>query len=241
MILIFGLTPRCGSTSVVQAINASTRFHLITEPFNPRAVGWVPKLFEEAESQEEMLEKIVSLGMDGIKHLEYQVDRELNEKIINSASKKILIYRSNQLEVCSSQWMSESYQKEFGKGVWHPRAIARENVTDFFTWTRPPLPAHRLNHQIKKFKSLCDHYGRIFSAKDTLIIRYEDFFRPNMFSISKICNYLECELLNEEWKQIFSPKNKFNKSSIKDKLIPNMETYRQTEERFIFNPVWRNF
>jgi hypothetical protein len=241
MILIFGLVPRCGSTSILKAINCSTKFDLIIEPFNPDAARWAPKLFEEAESQEDILEKILSLGADGIKHLEYQVDEELNEKLINVASKKILIYRSNQLEVCSSQWMSESYQKEFGRDIWHPEGIDIENVTDFFTWTRPPLPAHWLNEQIKKFKNLCDHYGRIFNAKDTLIIRYEDFFRPNMFSISKLCDYLECELLNEEWKQIFSPKNKFNKSPIKDKLIPNMQTYRQTEERFIFNPVWRNF
>jgi hypothetical protein len=237
MLNIFGLQPRCGSTSIIMALKESGGLKLAYEPYNPDASfakisegKWKGRCKEQDVSIVNML--LNKEGYDGLKTLRYQLSEEHNEYLFRN-SDNIFIYRRNTLDVAWSNWISANYFDRTGIDYWAPDQ--QEKPDDFFDMVRDEIPPDFIKDRYNELRNYLDKYLKLAEETNTYVLCYEDFFENPVENFKNICAKFNIRLYNDDWIWRLSPANKFNKKP-KRFLIPNIYQYDE-----IGNERYQNF
>ncbi len=230
-ILIFALSPRCGSTAIAEAIAESLNTNHVLEPF---ASGWDSWSSIYDISIKPTLENIFKLCEDNniqiIKTIEYHLREEENIYLINKC-KTIFLYRKYFIDMVLSEWMSVNYcQKTGEKYAYHIRDI--RNLKDFYTLTRDPINIEYVVKNFKHLKMLKNVY--ISNSNINTIIAYEDYFNDNV--INNHCNLLNSlglKILSNKFETVLNKEQKHNSHEIYKKLIPNYLEFIKLKDTFI--------
>ena len=231
MILLFGTSPRCGTTSVNRAINRSTNINLLVEPFNPDCNNCIRAADNGLILEDDIgmvFNRLDTMMDEGIKHLSHQIPDQYLQKLFDITDKLILTHRKDQFEVALSIWMSSNYEDKTGYSFWNEwvdgygNGKEKQDFPDFHTLKRDPIPEWMFNHRYDLLKEKMQLYDDIASHKKTYRLYYEDWYNDNVLdNFLELCDFLGCKLRNNYWKEILVPKGKFNIGNIKYDLIPN--------------------
>jgi len=237
MILLFGTTPRCGSTSINKSLNRSTDINILVEPFNPDSNKHIKKGSDNLivrEDIESVFDTLKNMPYSGIKHLAYQIPMSDLQRLFDITHKVVFIHREDQLEVALSEWMSVNYKQKTGHSFWNEWDKAegghtKKDFLDFHTLMRDPMPIGLVNHKYKLLNKNLKIYRRMAQRKQTYYITYEKWYDENVqANFLGLCNFLGCHIKNNQWKKFLSPADKFNLGNIKYELIPNATELRNT-------------
>ncbi len=231
MILIFALSPRCGSTAIAEAIAESLNTHYILEPFATEWDSWA-SIYDI--SIKPNLENIFKLCEDNnievIKTIEYHLTKEENVYLINNC-KSIFLYRKYFIDIVLSEWMSSNYCQKTGKKyAYHIRDI--RSLNDFYTLTRDPIDIEYVIQNFNHLKALKNIY--ITKCNINSIICYEDYFNNNVINNHHdLLNSLNLNIVSDKFQTILNKKQKHNSHEIYKKLIPNYLEFIKLRNNFI--------
>lgn len=230
-VLIFALSPRCGSTAMAEAIAESLKTNHILEPF---ASGWDSWASIYDISIKPSLENIFKLCKDNsiqvIKTIEYHLCKNENVYLINNC-KSIFLYRKYFIDMVLSEWMSFNYcRKTDKKYAYHIRDI--RNLKDFYTLKRDAIDIEYVIKNFKHLKMLKDFY--ISESNISTTIAYEDYFNDNVIDNHyNLLNALELKISSNEFEIILNKEQKHNSHEIYKKLIPNYSEFIKLRNDFI--------
>ena len=175
MILLFGTTPRCGSTSINKSLNKSTDINILVEPFNPdcnKNIKKGPDNLIVHEDIESVFDMLAAMSNEGIKHLSHQIPTADLKRLFDIAHKIVFIHREDQLEVALSEWMSINYKQKTGHSFWNEWDKAegghtKKDYSDFHTLMRDPMPMGLVNYRHKLLNKNLKTYHRMAQGKQT--------------------------------------------------------------------------
>ena len=243
MLNIFGLQPRCGSTSMIMALQDSANLKLAFEPYNPGTSfvniehgKWKGSCKESDIALVDMLLK--KEGYDGWKTLRYQLPDRYNEELFRRSEHNIFIYREDTLDVAWSNWISANYYNMTGITYWVQEKGKQPD--DFFTKQRQPITPEFIKTRYDEKNIYLEEFLKIAEETNTYVVRYEDFYEDPIQNFEKLCDKLDIRLHNNKWMWRFSPENKFNKRP-KRFLIPNIYQYDEIGiERYQNFETWND-
>ncbi len=120
MICIFGMIPRCGSTSISQAIheNMIGAGNFLAEPFAEKYDNWgtLPSEPKIKPSMDNIQQIIKTYNITLIKTLEFDLTEKDNLKLLSISDYSVFLYREFFVDHFLSRWMSENFFKKTGFG-----------------------------------------------------------------------------------------------------------------------------
>ena len=230
MRLIFAISPRCGSTGMARALNNGTLTQFCIEPFNKscKYSGW-------HHQWDITWINFKSSGYGGLKHISYQGTEQQNKFLMSECTHTILLYRENSVECFASEWMSVSYRNKTGKDLWEVwKDTDMSRFPDFWDIEREPIPDWYFTNRKEHIENMISELRKI---DNTMLVKYEDFFGrdTNESEYERVCDFMDLDIISDQWKEFVSPQLKFNKGDIKYELIPNLNEYKDRQEDFFIN------
>lgn len=230
-ILIFALSPRCGSTSLTEAITKSLNTKHILEPF---AHKWnssecIDNTYIKPKP-EDIFKLCQNNNIQVIKTIEDHLSEKENKDIINKC-KTIFLYRKNFIDVILSIWMSHNYFQKTGiKDVYYINNITQ--LKDFYTLKRDKINLPYFIDYFYRCKELKNKY--ILECNINTIISYEEYFNENIIeNHNKLINKLGFKILSDGFKTVLGKEKKHNSHNIYKDLIPNYSDVIRLKEKLI--------
>jgi len=219
MILVFGLSPRCGSTAIAEAIAESINTNYILEPFADSWDSWSSiNNINIKPNIENIFELCKDNNIQVIKTIEYHLSRQKNIFLIDKC-KTIFLYRKCFVDTALSEWMSYNYcNKTNIKYAYHIRDIS--SLKDFYTLPRDEISIDSVIKNFNTCKRTKNKY--ILESSIDIILSYEEYFNKNVIkNHNDLINNLGLKILSNNFENIISKEKKHNNHDIYKKLIPN--------------------
>jgi len=220
-VLVFAF-PRTGSTTLAEGLGLFWRVRVILEPFNEEDGYAAAREISGKESLYQVLDEISSRGIHVIKHLNCQLERDLNCRLLEYGYRRILfLWRRNALKRAVSNEISFQSQE------WR-RDRQRIIDTDF-----KPLDLEKLKANIKWYRSEVEWYRQFLLSLRVSFreIVMEDFYRDSMeekeafiVRLARECFPVRGLRCNRELlRQLLSPEVSKLNSPETYRLIPNID------------------
>lgn len=231
MILIFALSPRCGSTAIAEAIAESLNTHYILEPFSDKWDSWASIYnISTKPSIENIFQVCEENNIQVIKTIECHLSREKNIFLIDKC-KSIFLYRKYFIDTALSEWMSYNYCNKTGvKYAYHIRDIS--NLQDFYTLPRDEISIDSTVKYFNTCKRIKDKY--ILESNVDVVLSYEEYFNKNVIkNHNNLINNLGFKILSNNFESIICEEKKHNSHDIYRKLIPNYSDLMKLKDELI--------
>jgi len=220
-ILVFAF-PRTGSTTLAEGLGLFWRVKVILEPFNEVDGYATGREITGKDSLYAVLDEISSRGIHVVKHLNCQLEKELNCRLMEYGYRRVLfLWRRNALKRAVSNEMS------FQSNEWR-RDRRRILSTDF-----KPLDIEELKANIEWYRSEVDWYREFLLSRRINFreIVMEDFYRDSMeekesfmVQLARECFPLRGLRCNRELlRKLLSPEVSRLNSPETYRLIPNID------------------
>lgn len=237
MICIFGMIPRCGSTSISEAIheNMIGAGNFLAEPFAKKYDNWgtipnEPKI-KPSINNIQQISKTYNITL--IKTLEFDLTEEDNLKLLSISDSSVFLYREFFVDYFFSKWMSENFFKKTGKSHFYIDHIRSDN--NFFTLERDPIDIPNMisSYKQKQEKMLRYLNGFNFDA----VVSYEKFFsndnKNRKENFTKLCKSIGINMTNDLRLKHLDTDRKHNSYKNYQKLIPNWEEVIELKDQLI--------
>lgn len=230
MILVFALSPRCGSTAITEAISKSLITNWISEPFSSGWSSWASAQIHEKPNSQNIFRICEKNNIGVIKTIEYHLPREENIPLINRC-KSIFLYRKSFVDMTLSEFMSFNYCEKTGeKYAYHIRDISKLN--NFYTLKRNKIDIGYMLENFRYLKMLKKIYLK--ESNIDAVISYEDYFDDNVINnhyelIYKLGLTVSCS----EFESILNKDKKHNSHKIYKNLIPNYTEVMEFQDKLI--------
>lgn len=219
--LIFAF-PRTGSTTLAEALGLYWRVRILLEPFNESDGYAAGREINSWHGLHKTLDEISSRGIDVVKHLNCQLDREHNCHLLEYGYRRVLfLWRRNALKRAVSNEIS------FQAREW--RRDRNKILSTNFT----PIDVEKLKGNIDWYRSEVHWYRQFLLNKDINFreIVMEEFFHDSMKEKEAFINRLARECFpfrglrcdRKALKKILSPEVSQLNSPETYRLIPNID------------------
>lgn len=221
-VLVFAF-PRTGSTTLAEALGLFWRVRVLLEPFNLRD-GYAGRREEirDVDRLHEFLEEMAGNGINVVKHLNCQLSRELNCRLLEYGFRNILfLWRRNALKRAVSNEIS------FQAREW------RRNREKILNTDYQPLDIGKLRGNMQWYRSEVDWYREFMRSAGIPCkeIVMEDFYQGSMEEKERLIAGLarECFPLRglrcnrSALRELLSPEVSKLNSRETYKLIPNID------------------
>jgi len=261
MNLIYCLTPRCGSTSLAQAIEWSTGNRVCAEPFNPDChegrfamnyrvhkhnlgdVSGLQKDFEMAYADILRDRQLWSV----LKHLREHLNEEDNKNLINKSDSILYLYRNNLFDYIVSMHLSRSISEDpdnimFWNFSGRAKVFGHSEMSKYAKRAREiynTRPRSSINTSL--FKNWCQDIKNqhiktkgYLKNKNAMILSYESLYSHSNTKYMEIIDFFGYKIKNDLWKKMFEPINKVASEQAKS-LIENYEDVIKYREELILD------
>lgn len=237
MICVFGMIPRCGSTSISEAIctNMIETGNFLAEPFAENYDNWgtIPSEPKIKPSINNIQQIINIYNIKLIKTLEFDLTEEDNLKLLSISDSTVFLYRESFVDHFFSRWMSENFLKKTGKSRFYVDHIRSDN--NFFTLERDPIDIPDMISLYKENQEKMLRYLNVFNFD--AIVSYEKFFnnsnKNRKQNLIKLCKSIGVNLNNNLRLEYLDTDKKHNDYKNYQKLIPNWEEVIKLKDQLI--------
>lgn len=249
MDMIYGICPRCGTTSMVRAIRQSCRLRCTGEPFSWRG-GFCQVYSDESmktktRSLEEARSMLEDKGVQLIKHVDFALTTKENLHLLNTMNNVIFMYRKHYVDVFLSRYMNDSVSSDLR--LWHKtpailkskRYQRRQEL--YSNEMRPAVNIGKMKSEYRAAKKkwnkvlrprLPDGWG---VRKSVMFIEYGSTYNTDKIyeCFFDVVNFLGISIFNNKWKELLSPQIKLNNEEVYSKVIPNYEEVMSYRDKLI--------
>lgn len=231
------MIPRCGSTSISQAIHANMigAGNFLAEPFAEKYDNWgaLPSEPKIKPSMDNIQQIIKTYNITLIKTLEFDLTEKDNLKLLSISDYSVFLYREFFVDHFLSRWMSENFFKKTGKSHFYIDHIRSDN--NFFTLERDPIDIPSMINLYKEKQEKMLRYLNEFNFD--AVVSYEKFFNNANKNIKQnftnLCKSIGVNLTNDLRLKYLHYDRKHNDYKNYQKLIPNWEEVIALKDQLI--------